>query len=527
MTLPTFPSLPGQEITVHKKPRWSTGVALAASGNETRARNYLTPLWDFEVSFSGLDMTMSGYYGGLSAASMQTLASFFLTCQGKYSTFLFVDPSDYLVTRQSLGTTDGTTTTYTLPRTLGPYTESAYYVTSISAVYLNGILQTTGWSLAAPNQLVFSPAPYPGRALTATYTFAYICRFSEDVHDYEEFYNLLSLCRSVKFQTVRSTGPSQILSGPRVIVLVSNTSFVIPVDWNSARNTIEGIGGGAGGGFTGGSGGGGGAYTILVNAAYSPGTVISCIVGQGGAGAASSGPGSDFGNPGTATNWNSGQLVADYGGSYIDSSFGGVDLRCTPTTGAQSGGNGGQFNIIFGGGGGGGGGAGGPNGPGAGGGWSASNQNNYGCGGGASNGGSHGVNAAYLYSVPEPAFDGSGTQGGTSRAGIPGGLGGTLTLPAGTAGSSGSGGGGGASGTGAGGAGSSDPVWSSAGQWWGPGSGGGGGGSDTAKDPGGAGGSGGLPGSGVNNQFGGGGGAGTPGGSGGSGAVIITYWPAV
>ena len=48
-----FPSLVGQGWSVHKKPKFDTRVAAHATGREARVNKYLTPMWDFELTFDG------------------------------------------------------------------------------------------------------------------------------------------------------------------------------------------------------------------------------------------------------------------------------------------------------------------------------------------------------------------------------------------------------------------------------------------------------------------------------------------
>ena len=94
MTLPVFPSLPGQGIAVKKTPRFDTRVAMHASGREGRARSFLNPLWDFELVFEGLASDDTTYVG-LGEQTMQTLAAFFMACQGQALPFLYLDPTDF------------------------------------------------------------------------------------------------------------------------------------------------------------------------------------------------------------------------------------------------------------------------------------------------------------------------------------------------------------------------------------------------------------------------------------------------
>ena len=53
-TPPSFPVLPGQSWSVHKKPTWSTIIAPHVSGREVRYANYQYPIWQFEATFDAL-----------------------------------------------------------------------------------------------------------------------------------------------------------------------------------------------------------------------------------------------------------------------------------------------------------------------------------------------------------------------------------------------------------------------------------------------------------------------------------------
>src|ERR1700745_1372029 len=100
-------------------------------------------MWDFELTFDGLDMTATGDYGALGAQSMQTLAGFFLQCQGKANPFVYVDPTDNLVAGYTI-TADGVTPQFPLARTLGSFAEPVGALISVTKVTLNGQM-TFGW----------------------------------------------------------------------------------------------------------------------------------------------------------------------------------------------------------------------------------------------------------------------------------------------------------------------------------------------------------------------------------------------
>jgi uncharacterized protein (TIGR02217 family) len=203
-TPPSFPTLAGLGWSVHKKPIFSTIVASHASGREVRDPLYQNPIWQFELTFDAMDSTASTYPGA-GANSLQALMGFFLVCQGQYSTFLYSDPTDDLVTAGAIATGDGSTRDFTFIRFMGAFDEPVGWVTAVSNVYLNGVNQASGWSLSTPNTLTFGSAPGSGVAITATFTFAFVCRFDSDDMDFEQFMSALWKVDSLKFRSVRTS----------------------------------------------------------------------------------------------------------------------------------------------------------------------------------------------------------------------------------------------------------------------------------------------------------------------------------
>lgn len=124
-----FPNLAGMGWSLHRKPTWSTLVSSHVSGREVRAGLYANPIWNFELTFNGLDSSASNpfnTYGGLGAKSLQTLMGFFLSQQGQLGSFYFADPADYSVSSQNIGTGNGSNTSFQLTRTMGAYTEQMF-----------------------------------------------------------------------------------------------------------------------------------------------------------------------------------------------------------------------------------------------------------------------------------------------------------------------------------------------------------------------------------------------------------------
>lgn len=221
-TPPVFPALAGQGWSVHKKPAFATIVASHVSAREVRAAQYASPIWNFELTFDGLDGTTSGQYGGLGASSLQSLMGLFLQCQGQYGSFVFYDPTDYAVTAQAFGTGDGTTTTFPLVRSFGAFSEPIVApVTATTTLYFPGgvsvsavapVIEDNGTTVSAANYSISNPggvvtfttAPASGHALTWTGYFGFLCRFDGDDLDFEQFMSNLWKADSVKFRSLRS-----------------------------------------------------------------------------------------------------------------------------------------------------------------------------------------------------------------------------------------------------------------------------------------------------------------------------------
>jgi hypothetical protein len=205
MTTPlSFPTLAGLGWSVHKKPVFSTVVASHVSGREVRDALYQNPIWQFELTFDGLDST-SNTYPGLGSNSMQALLGFFLQMQGQFGTFLYTDPTDSAATNVTFATGDGATTIFTFSRFMGAFLEPVGWVTNVSSVFLNSVNQPSGWSLSSPNSLVFTSAPGSGMSIAATFTYAFQCRFDSDDQDFEEFMSDLWKVDSIKFKSVRAS----------------------------------------------------------------------------------------------------------------------------------------------------------------------------------------------------------------------------------------------------------------------------------------------------------------------------------
>jgi hypothetical protein len=202
MTPPLFPSLPGQAWSVHKRPTFATRIAAHASGRDVRLALFPDPLYEFELTFEGLDSL--GDWPGLGTQSLQSLFGLYLQCQGAFGTFVYVDPTDCSVVGQGVGTGDGATTSFPLTRALGGFVEPVSWAVSVARVTLSGVVLTGGWSLSPPNALVFEAPPPAGAVITADFSYGFLCRFLDDQCDFENVLQGLWAVKSLKFRSVRT-----------------------------------------------------------------------------------------------------------------------------------------------------------------------------------------------------------------------------------------------------------------------------------------------------------------------------------
>ena len=198
-----FPLSPGLGWSVHVAPKFKTRVADHVSGREIRAAWQQNAIYDLTLSFELLR--------GDATQEIQTLMGFFLARQGQYDTFLLdlgavtQNTADSYVTMGAQGTGDGTTTVFTLKRTVGEATEPVGYVFSadLSAVYVAGVLQDpASYSFASPNTLTFNTAPANGSQITASFRYYFVCRFAADAQEFEEFMANLWMLHELKLVTV-------------------------------------------------------------------------------------------------------------------------------------------------------------------------------------------------------------------------------------------------------------------------------------------------------------------------------------
>lgn len=179
MSNAVYPTLPGLEWNVGRTPIWGpVQVRTTRSQREFRARDSIYPRYQYTLSYEFL---RSG-----SQAEWQTLVGFYNQHGGSFDSFLFIDPDDFSVTDQALGTGNGSNVNFQAIRTLGGFAEIIDSLTTVTNVKVNGTPVSFSFN-AATGVITTSAAPANGTAVTWTGTFYRRCRFLRDQLEFRKF----------------------------------------------------------------------------------------------------------------------------------------------------------------------------------------------------------------------------------------------------------------------------------------------------------------------------------------------------
>lgn len=200
---PSQSSLPGLKWDINKVPTFNTAVQKAVGGREVRAAFQPYPIWRWTLAFEFLRET-TGF------SEFKTLAGFFTARQGRFDSFLYEDPSDYLIadtspsTRQIFGTGDAATTGFQLGRSLGTsgLFEPIYNLHATPKIYVNDVLKSTpgDYSVSATGVVTFVSAPAAAAVLTWSGTYYWRVRFGDDSADFNNFANLFWNAKQISLE---------------------------------------------------------------------------------------------------------------------------------------------------------------------------------------------------------------------------------------------------------------------------------------------------------------------------------------
>jgi hypothetical protein len=215
--LPVFPALP-YGFPIKWTPTLKTTIGTASSGREARLNNQPSALHQFELVFEELrDQTQNAIPFAELAGFTQymQLCQLWLGMYGRFGLFYFDAPWDDSRTDQLIGTGDGTTTGFVVSRTVGigavTITEFVGGLNTVINVKIAGV-PTSAYTVSG-NAIILNTAPSLGAAITATFSFYYVCRFMEDNQDFEEFYKDRWTVNSLKFRSITLGGNGYISGG--------------------------------------------------------------------------------------------------------------------------------------------------------------------------------------------------------------------------------------------------------------------------------------------------------------------------
>jgi hypothetical protein len=218
----TYPrALPGLAYSKIRRPKHNVSVQTHQSGGEVRMSYWSEPLWEWDLTY---EVLRDGFRMGRAWDELKQIEGLFLAVTGSLTGFQFHDDDDHRVTRTLVGSSDGSTTTYTLKRYRGSSLGSGqplglesigvldlsepfhlYFNTHTDPIDPND--PTYGYTLnttTPKNQtLVFNSAPPGGHTFVADFSFFYYVRFQADSLDLEKFMHQLWALKKVTLVSLR------------------------------------------------------------------------------------------------------------------------------------------------------------------------------------------------------------------------------------------------------------------------------------------------------------------------------------
>ena len=223
MTLPIFPGrdlIRGLAYSQKVTDIFYTQTAKTSTGASINVGLSLYPLHEFELTYAFLrDDVPRAWPRCADSLEYRTMRGFFLQTAGALGRFLYRDIDDCKVFQQSIGTGDGTTTTFTLIRTFGANgygaSEPVGQVDNGGgalvpfAVYLggSGIPLSSGYTVSTANPVantvVFTTAPNIGQNIAVDMSYFFYCKLADDTNTFEKFMSRLWMLSKVTLQSCR------------------------------------------------------------------------------------------------------------------------------------------------------------------------------------------------------------------------------------------------------------------------------------------------------------------------------------
>lgn len=156
-------------------PGFSTDVVMTISGHEQRNANWSAARARYNVA-----------HGIKSQAQLEELIAFFRARKGRAHAFRFKDWTDYTLSGEVMGLGDGTQREFQLTKTylsggVSEFRSITKPVAASVAVYVDGVEQSSGWSVDAQTGVVtFASPPNAGLVVAADAEFDVPVRFDTD-----------------------------------------------------------------------------------------------------------------------------------------------------------------------------------------------------------------------------------------------------------------------------------------------------------------------------------------------------------
>lgn len=203
-----FPNLATVGWSVHKRPTYASLVSTHVSGREVISPQQAFPLTEFELTYEILrDQTQNQSIDASTApfTEYQQLWALFMACNAQWGLFYYSDPSDNSRSVAAIGTGNGTKTVFPVSRAVGTlgFTEPVGGIDQIQAVYFNSVVQSSSIYAKVGNTIVFTSAVGNGVVVTADFSYFFLCRFIEDMIDFEQFLKNRWKLRICKFRSVK------------------------------------------------------------------------------------------------------------------------------------------------------------------------------------------------------------------------------------------------------------------------------------------------------------------------------------
>lgn len=186
--LPTIASLRWPPVIT---PVWNNQLQKTVTGRVVAATYQQYPLYQFKIQ-----------YEYLSQDDFDTLLGFFNQQGGNLTPFWFdAGPGNDSVTNQAIGTGDGSTTTFTLLRAKGGYTEPVAASFGSATAYVGGSAVSATFNSPSAGEVALAAAPASGAAVSWTGNYYHQVRFSKGQADVEEFMSQLYSMKQIELET--------------------------------------------------------------------------------------------------------------------------------------------------------------------------------------------------------------------------------------------------------------------------------------------------------------------------------------